>query len=190
MAQVNEEQGNLDNINLGVFRSSSTVKGGRRFSFGSMVVVGDRHGKIGLGYAKSKEVPPAIEKATKDGKKRMERVVLLQNTVPHETVGKAGASTVRLIPASPGTGIVAGATVRAILEMAGVRDCLTKAYGSTNKKNLAKATFDALRKLKSKEDVESMRGVTLGTTETEDRVKTNTSSVKNSTTSGAAQADA
>jgi small subunit ribosomal protein S5 len=171
MAQVTEEHGNLDNINLGVFRSASTVKGGRRFSFGSMVVVGDRRGKIGLGYAKSKEVPPAIEKATKDGKKRMERVTLLENTVPHETVGKSGASIVRLIPASPGTGIVAGATVRAILEMAGVRDCLTKAYGSTNKKNLAKATFHALRQLKSREEIEARRGVVLGASATEEKVR-------------------
>jgi len=175
MAQVTEDHGNLDNVNLGVFRSSSTVKGGRRFSFGSMVVAGDRRGRIGLGYAKSKEVPPAIEKATKDAKKRMERMTLLESTVPHETEGKAGSSTVRLIPASPGTGIVAGATVRAILEMVGIRDCLTKAYGSTNKKNLAKATFDALRKLKSRQEIEARRGVVLGSSTTEEKVRTKNS---------------
>lgn len=150
--------GSLESTTLGVFRSAATVKGGKRFSFGALVVVGDRSGRVALGYAKANEVPPAIEKAQKDGKKNLKRVTLHGKTIPHTVEGSYSASKVRLVPASPGTGVIAGATVRAVLELVGVTDCLTKAYGSTNQKNLAKACIEALLLLQSKEKISSLRG--------------------------------
>lgn len=164
-----EDRSQNDSATIGVFRSSATVKGGKRFSFGAMVVVGDRRGQVGLGYSKGKEVPQAVEKATKDGKKNFKRVPLQGGTIPHTVVGRFSASIVKLVPASPGTGVVAGATVRAILEQVGVTDCLTKAYGSTNRKNLAKACFAALEQLRQPASVGSLRGVTLGETEVDAR---------------------
>lgn len=167
MAEFIEESGQLESNTIGVFRSAATVKGGKRFSFGALVVVGDRHGRVGLGYAKAKEVPPTIEKAQKDGKKNLSNINLHLGTIPHAVEGRYLSSRVRLIPASPGTGVVAGATVRAVLELAGITDCLTKAYGSTNKKNLAKATLDGLLQLRRKEEIEGLRGVDLGKTDVE-----------------------
>lgn len=164
-----EDKSQQDSTTIGVFRSSATVKGGKRFSFGAMVVVGDKRGQVGLGYAKGKEVPQAVEKAGKDGKKNYKRVPLQGGTIPHTVLGRFGASMVKLVPASPGTGVVAGATVRAVLEQAGVTDCLTKAFGSTNKKNLAKATFAALEQLRQKDNVAELRGVTLGESEVDAR---------------------
>lgn len=170
MAEFIEESGSgaLESTTIGVFRSAATVKGGKRFSFGAMVVVGDRRGRVGLGYAKAKEVPPAIEKAQKDGKKNLTAVTLQSGTIPHAVQGTYSASIVRLIPASPGTGVVAGATVRSVLEMAGITDCLTKAYGSTNKKNLAKATIEGLAQLRTKNSVATLRGVTIEKSEVDD----------------------
>lgn len=170
MARVVEESGGLDSNTIGIFRSAATVKGGRRFSFGAMVVVGDRGGRVGIGYAKANEVPPAIEKATKDGKKSVRAVTLQGGTIPHEVVGRSGSSSVKLLPASPGTGVVAGSTVRAVLEMAGITDCMTKSYGSTNKKNLAKATLEGLHLLRAKETIGSLRGVEIGETEVDERL--------------------
>ncbi len=161
MAEFIEDSGQLESNTIGVFRSAATVKGGKRFSFGAMVVVGDRRGRVAIGYAKANEVPPAIEKAQKDGKKNLKTVTLQKGTIPHAVEGRYLSSRVRLIPASPGTGVVAGATVRAVLELAGITDCLTKAYGSTNKKNLAKATLDGLRQLRMKDTVAELRGVTI-----------------------------
>lgn len=161
MAEFIEDSGGLESTTIGVFRSAATVKGGKRFSFGALVAVGDRRGRVSLGYAKANEVPPAIEKAQKEGKKTLSRVTLNGGTIPHTVEGRYSSSKVRLIPASPGTGVVAGATVRAVLELVGVTDCLTKAYGSTNKKNLAKATLDGLRQLQSKDSIASLRGVTI-----------------------------
>jgi len=165
----NDDRSQQDSTTIGVFRSSATVKGGKRFSFGAMVVVGDKRGQVGLGYAKGKEVPQAVEKAGKDGKKNYKRVPLQGGTIPHTVMGRFGASMVKLVPASPGTGVVAGATVRAVLEQAGITDCLTKAFGSTNKKNLAKATFHALEQLRQKENVGELRGVSIGDTEVDAR---------------------
>lgn len=159
--EAGSEPGGLEATTIGVFRSAATVKGGKRFSFGALVAVGDRNGRIALGYAKAKEVPPAIEKAQKDGKKHLERIRLHGKTIPHTVEGRFSASKVRLVPASPGTGVKAGGSVRAVLELAGITDCLTKAYGSTNQKNLAKATFSALRQLRTKELVSELRGVTI-----------------------------
>lgn len=167
MVEIIDERGGLESSTIGVFRSASTVAGGRRFSFGALVAVGDKAGRVALGYAKSGEVPPAIEKAQKDGKKRLLKVNLKGGTIPHEVSGRYSASTVKLVPASPGTGIIAGATVRAILELAGVTDCLTKAYGSTNKKNLAKATLDGLLRLRQREEIERIRGATIESSDVE-----------------------
>ncbi|MCC6907561.1 MAG: 30S ribosomal protein S5 [Phycisphaerales bacterium] len=165
--ESSESQG-FESNTVGVFRTAATVKGGRRFSFGALVVVGDRRGRVGYGYAKGKEVPPAIEKAEKDARRSLTKVELIKGTIPHTVLGRYGASEVRMLPASPGTGVVAGGTVRAVLELAGVRDCLTKCYGSTNKKNLVKATMEGLKQLRSKKKIEELRGVSIETTHVEE----------------------
>lgn len=170
MAELLDESTSLESTTVGVFRTAATVKGGRRFSFSSLVVAGDRRGQVGLGYGKANQVPPAIEKAQKEAKKSLVRVNLQEGTIPHEANGRFGASKVRLLPASPGTGVVAGAAVRAVLEMAGVTDCLSKCYGSTNKQNVVKATMDALRQLRSKAEIAELRGVELGETEVDERL--------------------
>ncbi|TVQ81189.1 MAG: 30S ribosomal protein S5 [Phycisphaeraceae bacterium] len=171
MARMIEEQSNLDTNTIGVFRTAATVKGGRRFSFSSLVVAGDRNGRVGLGYGKANEVPPAIEKASKEARKKLKKITLQGGTIPHTVIGRSGAASVKLIPASPGTGIVAGTTVRAVLELAGLTDCMTKSYGSNNKQNLAKAVLDGLEQLRSKSDVEALRGMDLGLTEIEERIE-------------------
>jgi len=151
----------MESSTVGVFRSAKVVKGGKNFSFEALVASGDRQGKIGLGYAKAKEVPMAVEKATKDARKKMYQISLIGGTIPHEVTGRFGASSIKLVPARPGTGIKAGRFVRPLLELVGIRDILTKAYGSTNKKNLSKATLQALVSLRSKEEIEQNRGVTV-----------------------------
>lgn len=140
-------------------RCACVVKGGRRFSFAAMVVVGDQNGRVGWGYGKAKEVPLAVEKATKAANRKLVSIPLRETTIPHQIVGRFGASKVLLIPASPGTGIIAGATVRAVVEAAGIRDILTKSRGSNNPVNLVKATFSALTRLRTREVVERLRGV-------------------------------
>ena len=166
-----ESSGQMDSATVTVERTSTTVKGGRRFSFGALVVVGDRRGKVGFGYGKSNEVPQAVEKAEKYAKRILLTVPMLGSTIPHEVEGKFSSSKVRLIPAAPGTGVVAGGTVRAILEMAGVTDCLTKCYGSTNKRNVVKAVFDGLERLKSASIVKTNRGLELGSTMIEEKIE-------------------
>ncbi len=146
---------------IAINRSAAVVKGGRRFSFSALAVVGNRNGYVGIGYGKAKEVPSAVEKAIKNGRRRLMRVVRVDTTIPHQVEGVFCASRVRLIPASPGTGIIAGKAVRKILELAGIRDILTKNYGSTNAMNVAKATLSALAQLRSKETIESLRGVSI-----------------------------
>ena len=165
------EERDSDSTTVGVYRTSSTVAGGRRFSFSALVVVGDKNGSAGMGYAKSNQVPQSVEKAQKEGRRKMRRFPLQGRTIPHAVEGRFGASKVRLVPAAPGTGVIAGAAVRAILDMIGVQDCLTKCYGSSNPKNLVKATFAALDRLRTREQVESVRGVTLGTTAVEDAIR-------------------
>jgi len=154
-----EDSGGLESTTVGIFRTSKTVKGGRNFSFAALVVVGDRKGNVGIGYGKGPGVPAGIEKAQKDAKKKMFTVNLNGGTLPHEVNGRFKSSTVRLLPAAPGTGVIAGGTVRAVLEMAGVQDCLTKAYGSTNKLNLCKAVIEGLKSLRTRETIASLRGV-------------------------------
>lgn len=144
-----------------IYRCAKVVKGGRTFSFGALVVAGDRRGNVGIGYGKANEVPPAVEKATKDARKNMIQVNLRGTTIPHIVRGRSGASSVTLAPARPGTGVTAGKSVRPCLELAGITDVLTKAYGSTSPKNLVKATMDALGRLQNREQVEGARGVTL-----------------------------
>lgn len=140
-------------------RCACVVKGGRRFSFAAMVVVGDQNGRVGWGYGKAKEVPLAVEKATKSANRSQVSVNLRETTIPHQIEGRFGASKVVLIPASPGTGIIAGETVRAVVESAGIKDILTKSRGSSNPVNLVKATFDALAQLRTRDDVARLRGV-------------------------------
>ena len=155
------DESGIESAVVRIYRCSKVVKGGRTFSFGALVVAGDRRGNVGIGYGKANEVPPAVEKATKDARKNMIKVNLKGATVPHTSTGRSGASTVVLVPARPGTGVTAGKSVRPCLELAGITDILTKAYGSTSPKNLVKATIDALRRLQVREQVETSRGVQL-----------------------------
>lgn len=145
-----------------IFRCSKVVKGGRRFSFAALVVVGDRAGTVGIGYGKANEVPLAVEKGIKDAKKSLHKIALVGRTIPHQIIGKCRATKIVLVPASAGTGVIAGSSARAVLEYSGVQDVLTKVYGSTSAKNIVKATLDGLLKLRNKEMVESLRGVTIG----------------------------
>ena len=144
-----------------IYRCSTVVKGGRRFSFSAVVVVGDQAGKVGIGYGKAREVPPAVEKALKNARKAMTPINLKGTTLPHQVTGRFGASVVRLVPASEGTGVIAGDAVRAVLEAAGVHDVLTKSYGSNSRKNLVKAAFNGLMQLRTREMIERIRGVKL-----------------------------
>ena len=170
MAELIDETSALESTTVGVYRTAATVKGGRRFSFGALVVVGDRTGRVGVGYGKANQVPPAIEKAQKEARRRMRPFPLQGRTIPHVVTGRFGACVVRLVPASPGTGVIAGAAVRAPLEMLGVQDCLTKSYGSNNPKNLVKAVIKGFEQLRSKEDVAELRGTELEPTEVEEAI--------------------
>ena len=139
-------------------RVSKVVKGGRRFSFTALVVVGDGNGQVGIGYGKSKEVPQAIAKAVEEAKKSFFKVPRIQGTIPHQVQGEAAAGVVLLRPASPGTGVIAGGPVRAVLECAGISDVLTKSLGSTNAINMVHATVAALKMLESPAAIAARRG--------------------------------
>jgi len=144
-----------------IYRCSKVVKGGRRFSFGALVVVGDKKGQIGLGYGKANEVPQAVDKGIAEASKNMISLPLKGKgrTIPHAVRGRYGASKVVLLPASEGTGVIAGKKLRPLLELAGIHNVLTKAYGSTSPKNLLKAGLDALKQLRSPESIAALRGV-------------------------------
>ena len=156
---VSEDGLNLTEFVVKVNRSAKVMKGGRRFGFSALIVVGDGQGVVGVGFGKANEVPPAVEKGVADAKKRLVRIPLVGTTVPHQTRGVYRASEVKLIPAAPGTGVIAGSGARAVLEAAGIKDILTKAYGSTNAVNLVKATFNGLMSLRTRAQVAARRGV-------------------------------
>ena len=140
-------------------RVAKVVKGGRRFNFSALVVVGDGKGRVGAGLGKANTVPAAIQKGQERAKRNMFDVPMRNTTIPHEVIGKFESSSVLLKPASEGTGVIAGGGVRAVLELAGVRDVLTKALGSTTSVNLVQATVEGLKRLRSKAEIEEMRGV-------------------------------
>lgn len=142
-----------------IYRCATVVRGGRRFSFAALVVVGDRENNVGVGYGKAREVPSAVEKGKKVASRNIVKIKLVNGTLPHRVVGRFGASKVVMVPASPGTGVIAGASVRSVLELAGVKDVLTKSYGSNSPKNVVMATFNGLKSLLSREDIEELRGV-------------------------------
>jgi small subunit ribosomal protein S5 len=156
-----DEAGDLREKTVNVSRVSKVVKGGRRFSFSALVVSGDGMGHIGFGHGKAGEVPDAVRKATEGARKSLIKVILRGSSVPHEVVGKFGATTVIVKPAAPGTGVIAGSVVRAVVELIGIKDIRTKIIGSSNPYNVLYATMDALTKMREPETVAQLRGQTL-----------------------------
>ena len=162
MANVNDQtsDGSIERV-LKIKRCAAVVKGGRRFSFAALVVVGNGRGHVGYGYGKANEVPPSVQKAQKQANRDVVDVPLVEGSIPHAVIGRYGSAKVILLPANPGTGIIAGPAVRAVCEAAGIKDILTKSFSSNNPSVLVKATFDALKQLRTREDIERLRGVTL-----------------------------
>jgi len=153
-----EEKSEFDKVLVAVRRVTKVVKGGRTMRFSALVVVGDRKGSVGIGTGKAKEVPAAIDKATMQAKQRMQKISIINGTIPHETVGKYGTSKVLMLPAKVGTGIIAGGSARAVIELAGIKDIVTKIHGSTNKINCVRATLKGLTGLRTVEEVARARG--------------------------------
>ena len=142
-----------------VNRVCKTTKGGRDMKFAALVAVGDGKGNVGIGMGKSREVPSAIDKATSAARKNMKFIRVVNGTIPHETIGKFGTTKILMFPAKEGTGVIAGGSARAVLELAGIKDIVTKIHGSTNKINCVKATFNGLTSMRSKEQIAAMRGI-------------------------------
>ncbi len=160
MATDTTREGYIDKA-VKIKRCAAVVKGGRRFSFAALVVVGDGNGRVGWGYGKANEVPPSVEKANKQATRSMIDVPLVDGTIPHTVKGRFGAAKVIMIPAGPGTGIIAGEAVRSVCEAAGIHNILTKSFGSNNPVALVKAVFKGLQMLRTQQDVERLRGVAL-----------------------------
>lgn len=160
MQRADTNETNMIDRVIHINRTAKVVKGGRRFSFSALVVVGDGNGKVGYGLGKAKEVPEAIRKGVETAKKNMINVPLQGKTIPHDVIGKYGAGKMLLLPASEGTGVIAGGAARAILEVAGVGDILSKCIGSNNPHNVVKATMRALERLQSPEEILARRGLT------------------------------
>jgi len=157
--EVFEDREELDERVVDITRVAKVVKGGRRFNFRVVAVVGDNRGRVGLGIGKARGVPDAIRKATGRARREMGPIALVQTTIPHEVMGRCGGARVLLKPAAPGTGVIAGGGVRAVLEAVGVRDVLSKSQGSANVVNVVQATMDALQQLRHVEDVARERGL-------------------------------
>ena len=156
MAEREKSQDEFEERVVMVNRCSKVVKGGRRFSFSAVVVVGDRSGRVGYGFGKANEVPDAIRKGSESARKSMQVVTMKDRTIPHEVLGSFDGGKVMLRPASPGTGVIAGGGMRAVLEAVGIRDVLGKSLGSKNALNVVKATFDALEQLRSRETMRAL----------------------------------
>lgn len=154
-------QGELIDRVVKIKRCAAVVKGGRRFSFAAIVVVGNGKGRVGWGYGKANEVPPSVEKATKQATREMYDVPVVDGSIPHQVKGRFGAAKVLLVPAGPGTGVIAGEAVRAVCECAGIQNILTKSMGSNNPVTLVKATIAALKSLRTRDETAHLRGVTI-----------------------------
>ncbi len=156
--EIDVEALDLQERVININRVAKVVKGGRNFRFSALVVVGDENGHVGIGMAKAQEIPEAIRKAIQDAKKHIIEVPMVGTTIPHETIGEFGAGEVLLKPASEGTGVIAGGPVRAVIELAGIRDLRGKSLGTSNPRNMVNATMQALSQLKKAEDVARLRG--------------------------------
>lgn len=156
--RTRREDSEIEKTLVSVRRVTKVVKGGRTMRFSALVVVGDKKGSVGIGTGKASEVPMAVEKATEKAKKHMKKINIVNGTIPHDAVGNFSASKILMFPAKPGTGMIAGGSARAVIQLAGISDIVTKVHGSTNKINVVKATLQGLLSIKTKEEIAAKRG--------------------------------